>query len=307
MRWLMTLALSVSCAVGVESFPEMNVTGAPAAQSQSAAGAGDWYSGRLDGTWSSSAECGGTSWTERRLSLTPVPGQPGRLRGEWAMSHSRIWMKHDAMRCRWSGQSAQDSFAPMQYTVTGFEITGEATSSGSIKIHGRYVSCSGNGCTVFYPKGRQDDFDTEVRVTDSDLVDTNRTAALDDDFVFQSRRSETVSQSEIPAAVRSLLEMLDRDDVSNFYSTATTDAFKANTSREQLARGLQLLHARATIVSRDVFRCVLASTAPEFSKAPGQFALLVNNAYLSGNRNTLEFVFLTKVNSQWRINHVFWA
>jgi hypothetical protein len=307
MRRLLMVAISVSCALVVGSAREATLPGAPGAQGQPVAGIGEWNSNSLDGMWNTSAECAGTSWTERRVSLTPVPGQPGRVRGEWAKSHSRIWMKHDATRCRWPGQSSQDTFAPMQFAVSGFELTGESTSPGTFSIHGRYVNCSGNGCAALYPKGREDDFDTELRLSGDILIDTNRTATTDDDLAFAARAAHTRAEGEISAAVRPLLQMLDKRDVDSFYTTATTDIFRNTTSRDQLAEGLKVMQSRATIVSRDVFRCIVASRAEQFSKAPGQFALLVNNAYLSGNRNTLEFVFLTRVDGQWRINSLFWS
>jgi hypothetical protein len=239
---------------------------------------------------------------ERRLSLSPVPGLPGRVRGEWVTTSTQMWMLVNETKCRFGNEA---SFIPLRYAVDGYEITGELSSSGTLNIHGHFHDCKGEACIVFHPKPQMD-FDSVLRVSPDMLVDTNNTPGPEDDIYFHSQSSQTRIQAEVTTAIRPILQYIDREDVEGFFANVTSEMNK-NTSKQLFAETMHNMHSQAMALSREVFRLVPADTSSQVSKDPGEFALLINHVYLTNNRETFESIFLQKVKGQWRVDALFWA
>jgi hypothetical protein len=206
-----------------------------------------------------------------------------------------MWLRNNGGRCRWAGEA---DFMPMVFGVRGFELSGVTQANGAIALQGRYKDCTGN-CPVLFPKGTTD-FETELRLAGDQLIDTNKTPDPKDDLYFVTQAAESKRETEVGGVLRGLLGDMDHEKVDEFLTSDVTPEMATRTPKDAFLGFLKTAHGQAPILSREMFRFVGASSSV------GDYALQINNMYLSGNRNSLEFVFLKKLNGKWLIDFLAW-
>ena len=259
---------------------------------------GQWHAGAIDGAGplKDNTQCTYMTWTDRSVKLDPVPGNPTRVVGEWVRKGQSMWMTTKSGTCRWPGES---KFNPGYFGVVDWTVSGILSADGlSLKITGKYETCGGNACASV---GQLKGFETELRIVNGMLVDTNLTPQTDDDIFFARQDREAQTKDTVMMVLRPLLAKVDDGKADDFYEE-TNPKFQAATSRVAWRQSVQTMREQlGPVLSRSLIAFVPADHCPQISKDRGEYALIINGYNISNNRAGLEYVVLSKEEGKWKI------
>jgi hypothetical protein len=265
---------------------------------------GAWRAGTVEGMGvvNNDPNCLAIYYTERKITLQAIPGNPTRVRGEWVRISNGMWLSSKNSTCRWPGlNEASATYG----AVFGWTVLGVLSpADNSLHIVGSYEKCGGNSCAA---TGQQKDFETELRLVNGEVVDTNLTPQSDDDVVFVDQERELRLQGPVVDALKPMLALLDSGRADEFYGI-TTATFKSNTPLTQWRQNVKMMQERiGPVLSRSILTFVPALYCPQIAKTRGEYALVVNGVYVKDNHSTIEYILLVREDEQWRVALYFLA
>ena len=259
---------------------------------------GEWVSRTVEGAGSinDNPQCAMISWTDRKIKLEPISGNPTRFRGEWDRGFTGLWMAVNET-CRVPGETkfSDSHLAVVDWTLSGIYDP----KTGKMRVVGKYTSCVGASCPQL--QSVQNDFTTDLMLVGGDLVDVDPSEKPEDHRHFILASSEA-QLSEAP--IRALgvsLGLVDSENYDRLYDCFDT-AFKRNVSKEDMKKGSKTFRANfGPVLSRAPMYTIVAHYSGS-SRSQGEYAILINNVYFKQNRGGLEYTIMTKEAGDWKIS-----
>lgn len=261
--------------------------------------AGVWSSGTLEQVGAvQRPECTYLAVTDRKVTLKPVAGT-SNFEGEWVRWTRYVWMTSDGLKCRW--YTSEDQFEPVLGSIWTYRLEGNISDAqgDALAVHGTYVNCLGNGCSQMSVAAKT--FQTELKLIRGTLVDTNATADPSDDVEFLRLSDEAELVDEARTALETSIKLLDSGDIDHFYTTATSSAFRASTSIDQFHSRMSELQKLGLVTSRRYLLTTNVLYAPMITKDRGEYVLLSNTVQTDKNTGGVEFIFLIREQSEWKV------
>ena len=213
-------------------------------------------------------ECTFITISERTVTLKSLAGTD-QFEGEWVRWTRNVWLRSDNLRCRW--YPGEEQFEPVLGAVWTYNLK-DITPNGrrdSVTVQGTYVNCLANGCDKM--KVRDKVFRTQLVLIGGSLVDTNETDDPTDDVKFLRLSDAAELVDDARSAVEILLKPLDRGEIDQFYSTATSSTFRSNTPLDQFHSVTADMQAKSGLVnSRRYLQTTNILYAPMIAKSPAR-------------------------------------
>lgn len=278
------------------------VAASVAAADNSSSFSGEWISRSIEGAGlvNNDPGCAAVTWTDRKIKLEQIVGNPNRFRGEWVRKFQSLWMGVHGEECRFPGET---KFVDTHMAVLGWTLTGVYDpKSDTLHLNGVYNDCNGNVCPQMQAAGK--DFNTDLRIMGDDLVDVDPTLSREDWHHFISSASEAQRTDEVIRALKPMLDLNDKGDFDGLYQYADSVTHKG-LSMDQFRTNSKAVRARTgQVLSRSSMNTMYANYNP-LSKSPGQNAIVMNVVYFPGNIRTIEYIIVTKESGEWKLNYYY--
>jgi hypothetical protein len=278
------------------------VDGSPASAADPGSFSGEWISRSIEGAGlvTNDPGCAAVTWTDRKIKLEQIPGNPNRFRGEWVRKYQSLWMGVHGDTCRFQGET---TFVDSHIAVLGWTLTGAYDpKSDRLRLSGAYNDCTGNVCPQMQAATK--DFNTELGIVADDLVDADPALSHEEWHHFISNASELQRSDEVMRALKPMLDLNDKGDFDGLYRYMGS-IFRQSLSPDQFRANAKTLRTRTgQLLSRSPMSTMYANYNPS-SKSPGQNAIVMNVVYFPGNVRTIEYVILTKESGEWKMNYYY--
>src|SRR5260370_26628774 len=264
--------------------------------------AGEWISRTIEGAGSPNNDpaCAALTWTDRKISLEPIPGKSNRFRGEWVRKYQSLWMSVHGETCRFPGEA---TFVDTHLGVLGWGLSGVYDpKTDTIHFSGTYHDCNGNVCPQMQVFAKN--FNTDLRIIEEDLVDVDPTLGIADQHHFVSVLSEGKHVDEMMRGLKIILDLVDRGDFNAVYQHSDTASQKAITMDQFKANCKVLRDRTGPIVSRSSMNTFYVNYSP-LSKNPGQYAIVMNVVYFPRNARTIEYILMTTELADWKLSYYY--
>jgi hypothetical protein len=159
-----------------------------AAASDASSFAGEWISRTIEGVGSPNNDqgCLILGWTDRKIKLEQIPGNPKKFHGEWVRKYQGLWMAVRGETCRFPGET---KFEDSHIAVLGWTLSGAYDpNTDTVHVSGIFNECTGNGCPQ--QQAASKDFTTELRIVADDLVDADPSLTPEEQHHFIPSLSE---------------------------------------------------------------------------------------------------------------------
>jgi hypothetical protein len=145
-------------------------------------------------------------------------------------------------------------------------------------------------------------FRTQLKLIGGNLVDTNETDDPSDDVTFMRLSDEAEMVDEARSAVETLVKPLDRGEVDQFYTTAASSSFRANTTLDQFHSAMTEMQTKGGLVnSRRYLQTTNILYAPMITKTKGEYVLFSNTVGTTKKTGGVEFILLIREQSEWKV------
>jgi hypothetical protein len=263
---------------------------------------GEWLSRTIDGVGSPNNDpgCLVLGWTDRKISLEQIPGNPNRFRGEWVRKWQALWMAVRGETCRFQGET---KFQDSHLAVLGWTLSGSYDpNTGMVHVIGTFNECTGSSCPQ--QQAASKDFSTDLRIMGADLVDADPSLSTEEQHHFIPNASEQPHLDEIMQAVKPLLDMNDNGQFDQLYQHMDSSSRKNLTVDQARTNGKAFRAQTGALLSRSPMATMYALYSP-LSKGKVENAIVMSVVYFPGNRRAVEYVLLTKESGDWKLAYYY--
>ena len=241
--------------------------------------------------------CNYISFTERTLTLFPLPGHPTELRGWWRRHTTLFWTPSYTQECRWFNVNEPQFRMSVEANVMFAVDARLDTDTGEITVDTTFNNCDGLICSLAVPQAVVENPAStvfKVRFTGNQLIDD-----LDgkQKLFFVRTGFAAERQASAEDTISSVVELFDKRNQSELTA-------KFGTKRLQAANAyLTTLMQQLPRVSQRFRQSALYGTAMNsVTGAQGEYLLILNRVISERGLVGIELMVMFWEDGRWQID-----